>query len=100
MYIEQRKKNKIRGKLSSETTPTTSNITNTGQLLDGLYAISERKNQFTILPRESRTDTSVKNSNIIGYLKEKRRVFFGLSKAEVAFLRKEVLALLKRKFRL
>jgi hypothetical protein len=52
------------------------------------------------LVKENRDDSKVKNSEIIKKQKQAGRDFFGISEAEFAFLRNQVVNYFKRKFKL
>lgn len=99
-YIDYRKYLKDKGRLYEQTNPKRSNLTLTGQLLNSLFARSDRINQFTILVKENRIASDTKNSDIVRWQKTAGRDFLGLSEPEVAFLRNEVIKYFKRIFKL
>jgi len=70
------------GKLSSDTSPGKSNLTETGQLLDSIEVISISKGQVRIGPKGKRRD-GLSNPEVAGYVTAQGRPFNNLSKVEI-----------------
>ena len=69
-----------RGELSEETSPSTSNLTWTGRLLNSLAVIRKSKRKVELIATGTRKD-GLTNQELIGYV-ERIRKFFGLSSVE------------------
>jgi hypothetical protein len=65
------------GKLSNQTTPNRSNLTDTGELLDNLVVESSKDSEVTIKPKGER------NEKVARYVTEQGREFLNLSKPEL-----------------
>lgn len=88
--VLQRESMDRRGQLSSETTPKTSNLTATGQLLDSIvYKKSGKKHQIVMI--DKRKKGKANNSDIVDGQAKMGRKFFGLTKVEREQLEKNVL---------
>lgn len=68
--------------LSDTTSPTKSNITLTGQLLDSVQIVTQRTGQIIISPVGVRRDGKLDNKVLAGYLAEKGRPFMYVSSLE------------------
>lgn len=79
-YIEQRKKKK--SELSPKATPSRSNLTRTGQMLESMKVTSVKIGSVTIGPSGSRTDSDLNNKEVAGYV-SLERPFLNLSRAEL-----------------
>jgi len=88
-YIKRRAALKGKGKLSSKTSKGKSNLTATGQMLEGIEGKSVKAGQGVIYFREFRKDGKT-NSEIAGYAEEGGREFFTLSDREIKALSDEV----------
>jgi len=83
-YIKIRKDSRknLRGVLSSETSPSKSNLTFTGQLLNAILGRNKGIGKGEVYIKEQRND-GVKNSDIVeGQEKKQGRPFFYISKLE------------------
>ena len=74
-YIEQRKKLKSRGKLSSETTPNKSNLMKTGEMLNDIIYKSNSKEAVVFIKEEKNKKKAIRG--------KKERPFMNLSKNEI-----------------
>lgn len=77
--IEKRRRNK---KLHPSTSPSRSNLTETGQMLDGLYGKSDRKGEGEIAIKSRRKGTTKTNDEVAFFVSGKRP-FLDLSSAEL-----------------
>lgn len=71
-----------RGLLSGLTSPATSNLTLTAQMLDSLSVVNVTKNTVSIAPRGRRSDSRIGNAKVAEYQIDQGRVFNNLSKNE------------------
>lgn len=90
-YVDQRERDRKKGKLANTTTVKKSNLTRTGQMLDSLSgrAISEGKFEVGFNPK-NRFDSSDNNAEIAAFVSQKGRPFLEFSKAEIAQIEKEI----------
>lgn len=94
--------------LYDQTTPSKSNLTLTGQLLDSMDVKSDKPNSFTIFFKENRhylTSNSigasnVTNSDIVSHQLKQGRDFFGFSDAELSFISTLMRQYFKENFKL
>lgn len=97
--------------LYDKATPSKSNLTLTGQLLNSMNVKSDRPNTFTIFFNENRNPRwtyeglptkgdNATNSEIVYYQYLKGRDFFGFSDAEGRFLSSLLIQYFKEKFKL
>lgn len=97
-YVKFRKKY---SGLSETTSPSKSNVTLTGQLLDSIKIIKQTKGSVSFAPSGVRRGTGLKNEDLALFLKEKGRVFLNISELEYAqmvrFYRKSFGDLLDKK---
>lgn len=77
------------GKLSSETTPFTSNLTQSGQMLDSITLKKISGKRYNVVFNEDRDDGET-NAQLKRWNEKKGRVFFGLTKAERRTLERNV----------
>jgi len=78
--------------LDSNTTPSRSNLTRTGQLLESIDVITVSEGQVTVGPKGSRSEGGT-NEQVGKYVAEQGRPFNNLSRAEV----KQVVQLLQKR---
>lgn len=81
-YIEYRKKNKPQGKFAS---PTRSNLTNTGQMLDNFEISVEGLTTLVTIASNGRTDSKLTNAMVAEFV-SKERPFMDLSQSEMRLL--------------
>lgn len=86
---------KENGELSSLTTPTKSNLTATGRMLDSIKAIVRGLGVTILIPNSSRPDSKATNRDIAKWNEEKGRPFFNLSGSEIRQLKNEVVKMIK-----
>lgn len=92
--VEQRKRYKRN--LSSETRPSKSNITGTGQMLDSMRSNPQRGKIQVEIPKSKRrkelsgAQSTLTNAEVAGYVQQNGRKFFGLTKRERSDLVREV----------
>lgn len=95
--IEERKRLLKRGELSSETTPSRSNLTRTGELLESItYKISKINFLTILIPNRKHKDSSATNAEIARYQEESGRTFFKLSSSEINQIKKECVKQIKK----
>lgn len=91
-----------KGRLSSETSPVTSNLTQSGQMLDSIRLTKVNGKKYIVEFEESRDDDKL-NTDLVKYNEEKGRTFFGLTKTERRTLernvQKKINALVKKTFK-
>lgn len=80
--IEARRYKKKRGELSDKTSPTKSNLTDTGQLLDSLKGRAINK-LIQISPEGSRKGSSLSNAAVASYVEDAGRTFLDLSSQDI-----------------
>lgn len=91
-YVEKRKKSK---RLSKETSPTKSNLTATGQMLNALKGIASGSIVTVFVADKARTrelgggDSTKTNKEVARYADETGRPFLGITPQEEANARKE-----------
>lgn len=68
--------------LHPDTSPTKSNLTFTGQMLDSLGVVSVRQGEALIGPRGNRTKSPLSNKQVAKYVTAQGRAFNNLSKVE------------------
>lgn len=78
-----------KGKLSKDTAPPVSNLTETGQMLDSIVLKKIKNTKFEVVFEEKRDDGK-QNSDLVKYNADKGRTFFGLSKSERRTLERNV----------
>lgn len=93
--IRAREYLKAKGELSSLTTPTKSNLTATGRMLDSIRAVVRGLGVTIFIPNSSRPDSKATNKEIARYNEEKGRPFFNLSGSEIRQLKNEVVKMIK-----
>lgn len=81
-YIKKRRLDKKRGRLHPDTTPSKSNLTRTGQMLNSLQGKAQSGRKGIINLKASRNDGKT-NPEIAGYNEEKGRKFMNLSNLEL-----------------
>jgi len=90
-YIEFRSKN--RGRLDRRTSPSKSNLTFTGQLLDSVRILKSTDGRFEIGPSGRRNDRK-RNADVGRWVTEQGRPFMNLGRAEITslqrYLREEI----------
>lgn len=87
--IKGREYLKSKGKLSSETTPKTSNLTQSGQMLDSIKLKKVSNKKYSVVFKEGRNDGE-RNVIIKNRVEKAGRVFFGLTKTERRILEKNL----------
>lgn len=102
--IESRKRAKIRGDLSNESSPSKSNLTSTGEMLDSLRGTATGKGKAVVKPTGTR-DSGLTNEKLAsfherGTPKMRKRPFMNLSSLQVDRItdevRRDVLARVKK----
>jgi hypothetical protein len=92
-----------RGDLSSNTSPTKSNLTDTGQMLESIKAFDVRVGSVKIGPTGSRRGSTLTNAEVAKFVTDQGRPFNILSKTEQKrindTIRKEIREVLKRYFK-
>jgi hypothetical protein len=78
---ESKRRKRKRGDLSDQTTPTRSNLTDTGQLLDSLQVTDVKEGEVTIGPKGRRSD-GMTNEEVGSFVTENGRPFNNLSDVE------------------
>ena len=91
--IDQRKKKRKRGILDNRTTPSKSNLTDSGQLLDAIG--SRATNTYGEIYIAQKRKDCVLNSDIVEGLEIMDRIFFNLSSAEIKQLQRELRKILR-----
>jgi len=81
-YIRQRKRNGVHGQFGS---PSFSNLTNTGQMLDSIQVKTDRGG-FTLLIPNSRRKDGKTNSDVAQFVTDQGRAFFNFTQAEARIL--------------
>lgn len=76
--IRSRRRTQNAGELSTDTSPTKSNLTETGQLLDAIDGRSSGPGNAEIFLKEDRTDGAL-NNDIASFQEDKKRSFMHLS---------------------
>lgn len=70
-----------RGKLSSQTVPGKSNLTESGQMVDSVSVVEAKQGRVTVSPSGARTDGKT-NSDVAGFVTDQGRPFNNLSRVE------------------
>jgi hypothetical protein len=97
--------------LYDKTTPSKSNLTLTGQLLNSMDVKSDKPNAFTVFFKENRTPRwtydgrptkgdNATNSDIVSHQLKQGRDFFGFSDAELSFISSLMRQYFKESFKL
>ena len=94
--IEKRESLHDQGRLSEFTSPTKSNLTEKGHLLDSLVGRSKRKGQITVALKENRGDG--KSNSKIESFQRKKRPFFNASRLEIKRLLQQIKDTLRKEF--
>lgn len=98
--IKQRQARRDKGKLSNQTDPRFSNLTQTGQLLDALDGRATSLGKAEVYLKDSRSGETLTNTELAKYQEEKKRIFMNVSKQEVKRLtdkiRKDLIASVRR----
>jgi hypothetical protein len=89
-YIGQREADQRMGRLSDQTTPATSNLTRTGQLLDSVQVRSVAQNSVRVGPEGERSGGKLTNEELAGYVTQAGRPFNHLSKTELKRVREAI----------
>jgi len=95
--IHQRELDSEKGRLSKETTPTKSNLTRSGRLLDSFKVVAKKLGVIISIPDTSRPDSRATNAEIARYNEEKGRPFFHVSSSEIRQIKREAARIIKSK---
>ena len=99
-YIRQRQKRGVRGQFGS---PSRSNLTNTGQLLDSIRVSATSRGFKVSIPNTPRkrvgNESRVPSNRDVANFVRKERAFFALTRAEQRIVEREVGLLVRRVFR-
>lgn len=98
-YIEQRKRDRAKGKLHRSTSPSKSNLTRTDQMLNSLD-FQIRGNSIDIEPSDDRrSDSDLTNQEVADFVESQGRKFLNLSGNEIKQIiqsvRKDLIRLVK-----
>lgn len=96
--IQRRETLKERGQLSNETTPTKSNLTMTGQMLNAISYKVKKLGGIIFIKDSTRRDGKNTNKEIAEYV-SKNRPFFHLSDSEIRQLKREAVKLVRSKLK-
>lgn len=89
-YIERRKRDKEDGTLSERTTPSKSNLTRTGQMLDSIEVTDAKKARVVVGPTGDRSNSDLSNADVAGFVAKAGRAFLNLSDLELRKLKNQV----------
>ena len=96
--IRARELAKEKGQLSSDTTPTRSNLTMTGQMLNAISYKVKKLGGIIFIKDNTRKDGRATNKEIAEYV-SKDRPFFNLSDSEIRQLKAEAVKLVRSKLK-